>query len=199
MARCIASRRASRNRWITTGFLSQRHAVMRLMLAAAAPSTLERESSAAMNLSSFRPFSRQRDLNPYHFVSLCFISGALPARTPAAQGRSMAELVAEAASKYVDYSNREPEQIELEGEGVKRRFKGHRLYWFQDYDNQQGVVLTAKRNIAYWNYVPRTNPENRVSFEVYEDLDELFENQEWLAERHKGKPNMKFRKNKTTG
>jgi hypothetical protein len=110
------------------------------------------------------------------------------------EGRSMAEFVAEAASKYVDYSNREPEQIELEGEGVKRRFKGHRLYWFQDIDNQQGVFLTAKRNIAYWNYVPRTNPAQRVEFEVYEDLDELFENQEWLAERHKGKTKQEIQK-----
>jgi predicted DNA-binding protein len=95
------------------------------------------------------------------------------------EGKSMSEFIAEAAGKYVNYRNSEPEDIGLEADGVKRIFKGHRLYWEEDSNGAQcGVFLTAKRAIAYW-VLDIDGPK----FEVYDDLEELFETQDWLEER----------------
>jgi hypothetical protein len=100
------------------------------------------------------------------------------------EGRSISEFMAEAANRYVDSKTVTEEEIEIEGNGVKRIFTGHTLYWRADGDSELGVFLTAKGKIAFWYFVPRAiNPEEAEEFEVYETLDELWEEQDWLQER----------------
>ena len=93
----------------------------------------------------------------------------------------MSEFVAEAASKYVEASTAEPDEIELAGRGPKRIFKGHTLYWSAVGAVETGVFLTAKRRIAYWSF----SPLDDEVFEVYDSLEELWE------EQHRIKPRVK--------
>jgi hypothetical protein len=96
--------------------------------------------------------------------------------------RSVSEFVADAAKDYVE-SRGEPEDIELEGEGVKRVFKGSELYWEKTRDSELGVFLTAKGQIAYWSYVPYAIGDgDKEEFEVYETLDEFLE-EDWINEK----------------
>jgi hypothetical protein len=96
---------------------------------------------------------------------------------------SMSEFLVDAAKHYLDTSS-DPEEIVLEGLAGKRVFKGNCLYWHEDRDVETGVYLTAKGAIAYWHCCPRAiNAHEREVFEVYDDLDELFQEQDWLEER----------------
>jgi hypothetical protein len=81
-------------------------------------------------------------------------------------------------------TQREPEEIELKGTSRKRTFQGHTLYWNGDRESELGVFLTSKASIAYWSFVPGAiNSEQREEFEVYDSLDDLFAEQNWLDER----------------
>jgi hypothetical protein len=101
------------------------------------------------------------------------------------ENKSMSEFVIEAANDYLAHESAEPQEIELDGFGVKRIFKGNTLYWSKDRDNEIGVFLTAKHKIAYWNCTPgAVNEEERGTFKTYDDLDAFFEDQDWLNKRH---------------
>ena len=90
----------------------------------------------------------------------------------------MSEVIAKVIEDIVEAkAAAEPEDIELEGFGAKRIFKGHELYWREDGPNETGVFLTAKGKIAYWSFHAHADQEK---FEVYEDLDELWEEQDWI-------------------
>jgi hypothetical protein len=95
-------------------------------------------------------------------------------------GRNISEFVAEAAKRYVDSKTTEPDDIDVEGSGRKRIFKGHTLYWDDEPGCETGVFLTAKRKIAYW-YWNGSDPE---TFEIYDTLDELWEEQDWLNKKN---------------
>ena len=84
----------------------------------------------------------------------------------------MSEVIAEMVQDYVVAKTTELKDIELEAMGVKRIFRGHRLYYGSD-DGivTQGVFLTARHKIAYWWFHDGTGDED---FQVYEDLDELW-------------------------
>jgi hypothetical protein len=84
---------------------------------------------------------------------------------------SMAEVIAEMVQDYVVAKTTELKEIELQAQGVKRIFRGHRLYWSDDGVEETGVFLTARGKIAYWWYHDGTGDEE---FQVYEDLDELW-------------------------
>jgi hypothetical protein len=96
----------------------------------------------------------------------------------------MSEVMGELAKDYVEAKTTEPEDIELEGYGAKRVFKGHELYWSEDGSSETGVFLTARGKIAYWSFCPGGEPAE--TFKVYEDLDELWQEQEGLEEQYKG-------------
>jgi hypothetical protein len=96
------------------------------------------------------------------------------------EGKSMSEFVVDAAKDYLA-SEAKPGTIELQGLGAKKVFQGNELYWNADSNSEKGVFLTAKGAIAYWSCVPRAiNPGEREIFQVYGDLDQLFEEQDWL-------------------
>lgn len=46
-----------------------------------------------------------------------------------------------------------------------------------------GIFLTAKHAIAYWNFSANATKEDRETFQTYDDLDSLFEDQDWLNKR----------------
>ena len=97
---------------------------------------------------------------------------------------AMSEVIADMVSDYVEAKATELGDIELEGLGPRRIFKGRELYWQADGDSETGVFLTAKGAIAYWRLVPRAiNEEEQETFEVYADLEELWENQDWIKPR----------------
>jgi hypothetical protein len=87
--------------------------------------------------------------------------------------------------KAQEISTQKPkmETIELQGGGQKRIFKGHTLHWREDSDHECGVFLTAKGAVAFWHRVYRANPEESEEFEVYQDLTDLFQEQDWLGNR----------------
>jgi hypothetical protein len=104
------------------------------------------------------------------------------------EGRSMSEFLAEAAANYVEARDREPEEIVLEGYSGKKIFKGHELYRREDSDSETGVFLTAKGNIVYWSLLPRAvHEEDQEKFEVYDNLEQLWEQQGWIKPHMRSK------------
>jgi hypothetical protein len=99
------------------------------------------------------------------------------------RGKSISKFVVEAAQDYVNSAS-EPGDIELQGNGSKRIFKGQELFWEETTETQTGVFLTAKGKLVFWYYCPRaTNQYEQEEFAVYDDLDELFETQDWLSKK----------------
>jgi hypothetical protein len=81
----------------------------------------------------------------------------------------------------------ELQDIELEGFGAKRIFKGHELYWEANPDGSEaGVFLTAKGKIVFWRLILRGRQDEGETFEVYDDLDELWEEQDQITTRMRG-------------
>jgi hypothetical protein len=100
---------------------------------------------------------------------------------------SMSEVIAGLVEDFVEAKAAEPvepDEIELVGFSGKKVFEGHTLYWENNSDGETGVFLTARGKIAYWNCIPRAmNPDDLETFEVYENLDQLWEERDWLAPR----------------
>jgi hypothetical protein len=100
---------------------------------------------------------------------------------------SMSEVIADLVKGYVEAKETEaaePDDIELEWNGAKKIFKGHTLYWHEDTEGETGVFLTAKGKVAYWHInASAYEPEDEEQFEVYKDLDQLWEEQGWIESR----------------
>jgi hypothetical protein len=79
----------------------------------------------------------------------------------------------------------DPQQIELEGLGHKRAFKGWELWSRSDNHYESAVYLTARRrDIVYWHCVPGADVEE---FRKYDSIHDFLDDQsEWLDDEERG-------------
>jgi len=91
------------------------------------------------------------------------------------EGRSLSDFVAEAARRFVDAKDSAgPEDIELDGAGGKKVFRGWTLHWETKKSNQIGVFLTEKGKLAVWDYDPTKAGPWRPIFEVFDNLNKMW-------------------------